>query len=312
MTSKTDISTIASSYVFNEERALAAFSRVATNPPIQTAEVAFENKRLRAEIEHQTKTAGQPYEIALDRIDASPYWVRRRLDTARVLELGENLRENPLATPIVVRRQGDRFELVAGHHRLEAFRLLRREKIPAIAVDMDDEATERAVVFDNLIVPQLPAYERYLGLARLRERHGWTYAELAERTGLSSTLIGTLFVFDRLPRKTLERIAALPEAFSASQLKVLSAHIEKNPDGVDTAVQAVVEGCMTAKEAVCRLTKAAQAQVVEQASPICVGRAKYADITRRRNQVSIAFSCEDEAAEVFALVEELLRKRSSE
>lgn len=177
---------------------------------------------------------------------------------------------------------------------------------------MDDDAAERAVVFDNLIAPELPAYAQYLGLARLRARHGWTYAELSERTGLSATLIGDFFIFERLPRKTLERIAAFPEAFSASRLQVLSAHIQKNPDGIDTAVQAVVEGCMTAKEAVGRLTKAAQTQVVEQASPICVGRAKYADITRRRNQVSIAFSCEDEAAEVFALVEELLRKRSSE
>lgn len=314
MTSKKDIASIASSYVFNEERALAAFSRgVATNPPIQTAEVAFENKKLRAEIEHLTKTAGEPYEIALDLIDASPFQVRQ-LDKAQVLELAANLRENPLATPIVVRRVGDRFELVSGHHRLEAFRLLRREKIPAIAVNMDDEATERAVVFDNLIAPQLPDYERYLGLARLRDRHKWTYTEIAERTGLSAAVISHLFVLERLPSKTLERISAHPEAIGTWLLKNLAPYIEKNPDGVDTAVQAVIEGRLTDKEAISKLKgrRAAEAPAVVRASPIRQGRAKYADLTRRRDQVVIAFTSEEEAAEVFSLVEELLRKRAGE
>lgn len=55
-----------------------------------------------------------------------------------------------------------------------------------------------------------------------------------------------------------------------------------------------------------------QTPAVVHAAPIRSGGAIYADLTRHRDQVVIAFTSEEEAAEVFALVEDLLRKRASE
>lgn len=55
-----------------------------------------------------------------------------------------------------------------------------------------------------------------------------------------------------------------------------------------------------------------QTPAVVRAAPIRSGGEIYADLTRHRDQVVIAFTSEEEAAEVFALVEDLLRKRASE
>ncbi len=93
----------------------------------------------------------------------------RDLDPAWVEGLAGSIREQGLMQPIVVRRVGDNWRLVAGHHRLEAVRLLGRDTIAALEAAADsDDAAKLAEVMENLARNELIALDRCRHLYELK------------------------------------------------------------------------------------------------------------------------------------------------
>lgn len=198
-------------------------ARRSKSAPVALMEFSDEFRRLADEKADLLKRMGEPLEIDIDSIRENPLHARvRKLDAQQIDALVENLRENPLATPIIVRRLDDtHYEVIAGRHRLHAFRALGRTHIPAVVVDFDDDRAARALVFDNLVRPELSDYERYAGIAELRKRFGWSYSHLQERTGITKGWISALMKFDVLDEKAHEALRKYPAALSAKQLAQL-------------------------------------------------------------------------------------------
>ena len=94
----------------------------------------------------------------------------RELDPAWVEGLAGSIREQGLMQPIVVRQQGDGYVLIAGLHRVGAYRLLERETIPAVLSDAasNDEA-KLAEVMENLARNELIALDRCHHLFQLKQ-----------------------------------------------------------------------------------------------------------------------------------------------
>lgn len=89
------------------------------------------------------------WRIPLDVLDANPYQPRRGLDGSALAELAASIRDHGLLQPVSVRRvQGGRYQLIAGHGRLEAFRRLRAE-----AADGTEDVAER--------FGTIPTHERF-------------------------------------------------------------------------------------------------------------------------------------------------------
>ncbi len=215
----------------------------ALNERVKAAEGAAEALR--------RKLASQPTEVAvelLDRVEAR----RRRLTAAQFDELKENLRGNPLVHPVAVKALADgRYEIVSGHHRVEAFRALGRDSVPVVVVDIDDAVVDRAAFYANLLQPSLPDFEKYLGFRRERERTGATQKELARAAGVPESTLSTLFAFDQLPARARELIEDRPEgigmncAFELARLTRSGAEAQ-----VVEAVELLLSGRLTQKEAV--------------------------------------------------------------
>jgi len=178
-------------------------------------ELADENKALK-------DAQGAPMDLALSEITESPLHGRiRRINEDQVRTLMDNLRENPLTSPVSVRKKGDHFEIIAGRHRLEAYRRLGRTHIPSVVRVYDDDEASRALVLDNLITANLSDYERYCGIAALREQLGWSYTDLHEHTGLSRTLLSYLMLFAKLDKAAHLALKENPKAITYSQLQEL-------------------------------------------------------------------------------------------
>lgn len=94
---------------------------------------------------------------------------KRQINGAKVAELAESIAETGLLQPIVVRDTGDVFILVAGHHRLEAFRFLGRSEIPASILECDEWEAELAEIDENLKRKDLDQLEMALHLKRREE-----------------------------------------------------------------------------------------------------------------------------------------------
>lgn len=102
---------------------------------------------------------------------------KRKLDNAKVAELAGSINEIGLLNPVTVRRVNGHFELVAGAHRLEAFKLLGRDVIPAEVFDGSDLDAELAEIDENLKRAELTVLEQ----GELLERRNEILTERGER-----------------------------------------------------------------------------------------------------------------------------------
>lgn len=263
----------------------------AQSAPVALMEFSGEFKRLAEEREQLLARQGHPQEVALDELVESPLHAQvRKLDVEQVDALVENLRSNPLATPIVVRRlPSGRFEIIAGRHRAQAFRALGRTHIPAAVVEMADDAVARAIVFDNLITPQLTDFERYRSIAELRQRFGWSYTDLQRETGLSRGWISALMAFDKLPEESKEILLHRPGLLSAMQLADLLAATQEpkilnevvSALNQDEGFDAIMKRLAPAQK---RKTAAAQRLEIRPSRP---GSSRAATLVAKGNAITI-------------------------
>jgi N6-adenosine-specific RNA methylase IME4/uncharacterized ParB-like nuclease family protein len=137
-----------------------------------------------------------PVEVDLALCDAS---LRGRpVDQAAVKALAASIAENGLLNPITVRRVKvsrsgrpvDGFEVVAGWHRVKAFRRLGRETIPAFVVELDDMRAELALIDENLCRNDLTPAERAAATARRKVVYLWLHPETKHGTPGVSRQIG--------------------------------------------------------------------------------------------------------------------------
>lgn len=97
-----------------------------------------------------------------------------------VVELAESLRAHGLLQPVVVRRRGDRYELIAGHRRYAAARLLGWTEIAAVVRDETDEQAYILTLVENLQREDLSPREEAAALEVLMRERGWTTRQVGE------------------------------------------------------------------------------------------------------------------------------------
>lgn len=283
--------------------------------PGQMAQFSVEFQRIEQEARELRAHQGEPQEIALSLIDDSPYQVRTIRDED-VQELADNLAVNPLATPVVVRRRGTRYELIAGHRRKRAYALLGRETIPAAVRDLDDDGAERALVFDNLLAPSLPDWEKYLGVAKLREHHGWSYAQIAEKTGLSKALVGYLFAFGKLPAQVQALLARQPRLMGANYAAEMAQVAETNPQAVEAVCARLAAGEINPTQAVAALKAPSPAQAVKAKPEPTVfkrGKKPYAQVLRAGAVITVKLTDQglDDADALHSAIQALIQAHAS-
>ena len=122
-------------------------------------------------------------EVALDLIDEPHGRIRLEVDPESIADLAANIAEVGLLQPIIIRRNKERFEIVAGHRRYLAFQLLKKNRIPAIVRDLDDVACALARASENLGRVDLSPIEEAAIYSELRDEHKLTIDEIGGRMG---------------------------------------------------------------------------------------------------------------------------------
>jgi ParB family chromosome partitioning protein len=122
-------------------------------------------------------------------VEPSPYQARREIASEQLAELAESIRSEGLLQPIVVRRQGEKFQLVAGERRWRAFQLLGIRSIPARLVEASDASAASIGLIENLQREGLNPIEEALGFASLVRDFDLTQETAAERVGKSRAAV---------------------------------------------------------------------------------------------------------------------------
>ncbi|MBE7536817.1 MAG: ParB/RepB/Spo0J family partition protein [Opitutaceae bacterium] len=122
-------------------------------------------------------------EINVTLIEPSPYQFRREIAPAQLQELAESIRNEGLLQPIVVRKKGEKYQLIAGERRWRAFQLLKIKTIPARLVDASNASSAALGLIENLQREGLNPVEEAYGYASLIRDFDLTQEAASERVG---------------------------------------------------------------------------------------------------------------------------------
>jgi ParB family chromosome partitioning protein len=142
---------------------------------------------------------GTVREVPVTDIDPNPLQPRAQFDQAKIGELAESIRVNGIIQPLIVRRHGDRFQLVAGERRLRAARLAGLAQVPVVIQDFADDQLLQLALIENIQREDLNPIETAQAFERLGNDLGLTHEEIAHRTGKDRTSITNLIRLLRLP-----------------------------------------------------------------------------------------------------------------
>lgn len=147
-------------------------------------------------------------EVDLDLIDPNPLQPRTRFDETRLQELAESISTAGLVQPIVVRRKGDRFEIVAGERRWRAAQIAGLLKIPVHLSDVGDERLLQTALIENIQREDLNPIEEAIAYKRLGEESSLTQEQIAVAVGKDRATVANHLRLLRLPDQVKVRVAA--------------------------------------------------------------------------------------------------------
>lgn len=134
-------------------------------------------------------------------IVTNPDQPRKSFDETQLSELSDSIKQNGVLQPILVRKKGNMFEIVAGERRYQASKLAGLKEIPAIVRDIDDAEVFQLALIENLQRSDLTPIEEARGYRQLLDTKGLTQEGLAKILSKSrSAIANTLRLMD-LPQE---------------------------------------------------------------------------------------------------------------
>jgi len=139
-------------------------------------------------------------------IDENPFQPRRDFGDAEIASLAESLREHDMLQPVLVRRNGDRFQLISGERRLRAAIQAGWSTVPARVRDADDRLVAELAIVENLQRKDLNPIEKALSFKRYLDQHHCAQEELAGRLKIDRSTIANLLRLLELPEQVIELV----------------------------------------------------------------------------------------------------------
>lgn len=181
---------------------------------------------------------GGPSEISVDAIVPNPQQPRTTFDAQAQAELQSSIAAFGVLVPVLVRKRGERYELIAGERRWRAAAAAGLRTIPAIVRDAQDLESLEIAMIENLQRENLDPLEEAMGFQHLIDDFDFTQERVAERVGRARPSVANALRLLTLP----EAVQALVRSreLSAGHAKALLAFPEK--DRVAIAQRAARDG----------------------------------------------------------------------
>jgi ParB family chromosome partitioning protein len=168
-------------------------------------------------------------EIEIDLIRPGEQQPRTSFDQAKLEELAQSIRTSGIIQPLLVRRRGGLFELVAGERRWRAAQMAGLTRVPVIVREIADENLLELALIENIQRQELNAVEEANAYKRLIETLGLTQDEVAQRVGRDRTFITNYLRILRLPNEiqTLLEQEKISFGHARALLGVADPHLQR-------------------------------------------------------------------------------------
>ncbi len=137
--------------------------------------------------------------LYLDEIIPNRFQPREVFDEKALKELAASIKEHGVIQPIIVRKIGDKYEIIAGERRYKASAMAGLTKIPAIVRNLDDKETSKVALLENLQRKDLSAVEEARTYQKILELDQMTQEELAKTMGKSQSSVANKLRLLSLP-----------------------------------------------------------------------------------------------------------------
>lgn len=141
-------------------------------------------------------------------IDDNPFQPRRDFSEPEIASLAESLKEHDMLQPVLVRRVGERFQLISGERRLRAAIQAGWSHVPARLREADDRLVAELAIVENLQRKDLNPIEKALSFKRYLDQHGCPQDELARRLKLDRSTIANLLRLLELPQPVRDALGS--------------------------------------------------------------------------------------------------------
>ena len=138
-------------------------------------------------------------EVAIDSVEPNPYQPRKSFKKEDLEELAQSIKKNGLLQPILVRKVGDTYQIIAGERRWQACKSLGMKKVPVIVKEAGDDETIVLALIENIQRSNLNPIEEAYGYKGLMERRKMTQSEVAQAVSKGRTTITNALRLLELP-----------------------------------------------------------------------------------------------------------------
>jgi ParB family chromosome partitioning protein len=148
-----------------------------------------------------------PSSLPIDEIAPNPVQPRTVFQSDRLDELASSIRANGIIQPLIVRRHGDAYQIVAGERRWRAAKLAGLTQVPIIVQDVADPRMLELALIENIQREDLNPIELAHAYERLANELGLSQEEIGKRTGKDRTSIANIVRLLRLPNAVQQLLA---------------------------------------------------------------------------------------------------------
>ena len=150
----------------------------------------------------------RPQEIDADLLTPNPFQPRTVMDEERIDELAQSIRANGIIQPIVVRKAGTGYEIIAGERRWRAAQRAGLLKVPVVVRDTPDNQLLAAALIENIQREDLNPIEEAHAYRRLIDELQLTQDQIADAVGKDRSTIANTLRLLKLPREMRDSVSA--------------------------------------------------------------------------------------------------------
>ncbi|ADQ42046.1 parB-like partition protein [Caldicellulosiruptor acetigenus I77R1B] len=183
-------------------------------------------------------------DVPIEKVLPNPYQPRTNFDERLIEELATSIKSYGLLQPIIVRKKGELYYLIAGERRLRACKHLGYCKIKAIVINVTDIESAILALIENIQRQDLDFFEEAQGYKQLADEFGLTQVEIAKRVGKTQSAIANKIRLLQLPAEIrwMIREHGLSERHARALLKL------ESQEDMKYILSRIIEGGLTVSQ----------------------------------------------------------------
>jgi len=272
-------------------------------------------KGLSALIPDAPEPLAAPLEADIDRLTPNRFQPRVAVDDARLQELAQSIRANGVIQPIVVRRSGDNFQIIAGERRWRASKLAGLPRVPIVVKEVapgQEQSLLQMALIENVQREDLNPIEEALAYRRLADEFRLTQEDIAAAVGKDRASVANYVRLLKLPEEVRAEVASgrltmgharallsLPD--DAEQRRVARDIIARSLSVRETEsiVKKVVDNVAPAREAAAPKPVDVHTRAAEDRLKLLLGTRVRIVRHGARGRIEIDFASEDELIRIY-------------